>query len=164
MSSLLLPLGWCCSIEKHMKNFWWGFDLTRPHHLTLKSWQSICLPKALGGLGIRSLSRMNVALLGRQGWKLVSGDSSLWVSLCKAKYLRRHSFWDSLTPRDASWAWRGILKLIPYFWVGACKQICNGETTHVWLDPWVTHVWLDPWVRGMPQFLPRPRTSIHPEW
>lgn len=40
----------------------------------------MCLPKVLGGLGIRSLSRMNIALLARQGWNLLT-DAPSFVGL-----------------------------------------------------------------------------------
>lgn len=70
MSSLLLLAGWCSSINQHLKKFWWGFNSSQAFHLTLKAWHSICLPKAMGGLGIRSLSYVNIALLARQGWAM----------------------------------------------------------------------------------------------
>lgn len=105
----------------HQPTFEKFLDPTRPHHLILKSRQSICLPKAMGGLGIRLLSRLNMALLARQGWNLLSSAQSLWVLLCKAKYLLHHSLWTAPTPRVATWAWRGILRLIPQLRVGACK-------------------------------------------
>lgn len=115
----------------------------------------MCLPKALGGLGIRSLERLNIALLGRLGWMLIIKSPSLWVSICNAKYLRHGQFWDASRPRHATWVWHGVLRLLPHLRAGACRQICNGATTRIWQDPWVL---------GLPDFSPRPRAAINSEW
>lgn len=115
----------------------------------------MCLPKAMGGLGIRSLHRMNVALLACQGWNLLTDSSSLWVSLCKAKYLCHTTYWESASPRVASWAWRGILQLRPFLCFHVCRQIRDGESTVIWRHPWII---------GMPNFKPSPRALILPEW
>lgn len=79
----------------------------------------------------------------------------LWVSLCKAKYLRHSTFLDSQAPRVATWAWKGLFRLFPPLRLGACKQIHNGEATLIWKDPWVV---------GLPNYLPLARTVIHDEW
>jgi hypothetical protein len=48
--------------------------------LSIKSWNSICSPKALGGLGIRKMKDVNIALISKLGWKLLTGSDSLWAS------------------------------------------------------------------------------------
>lgn len=99
---------------------------------------------------------MNIALLARQGWAVLSDEPSISVQLWKAKYLRHSNFWVSQQPRVAYWAWRGILKPIPHFQKGACKQMrINGATATMWKDPWVL---------GMPHFKPKPRSVILEEW
>jgi hypothetical protein len=42
------------------------------HNLFLKSWSSICIPRDLGGLGIRNMYDVNLALITKLGWKLLS--------------------------------------------------------------------------------------------
>lgn len=49
-------------------------------------WNNICKPKSCGGLGLRSISAMNSAMLGKIGWSLVSEPDKLWVKTLKAKY------------------------------------------------------------------------------
>lgn len=35
-----------------MRDFFWGFFNDQSHHLYLKAWSSMCIPKFEGGLGI----------------------------------------------------------------------------------------------------------------
>ncbi|GLT66709.1 hypothetical protein SLA2020_390620 [Shorea laevis] len=44
--NFLLPKSFCSKLDRLFKNFWWGFPPNKAHNLCLKSWQSICLPKA----------------------------------------------------------------------------------------------------------------------
>jgi hypothetical protein len=52
MSTFLLPDTLCSTLDRHFKNLWWGFPNGKSRNLSLKSWQSICLPWDKGGLGI----------------------------------------------------------------------------------------------------------------
>jgi hypothetical protein len=50
-----------------LKNFWWGFPSEKLRNLSLKSWNSLCSPKALGGLGLREMEEVNLALISKLG-------------------------------------------------------------------------------------------------
>ena len=53
-----IPKHICLAIEKIQRNFIWGHDdSTRKSHLV--SWNMICQPKGVGGLGFPKLSQMN---------------------------------------------------------------------------------------------------------
>jgi len=49
------------------------------------SWDKICQPKKMGGLGLRKMAAVNSAFLSKLTWKLFQGHS-LWVDQMKAKY------------------------------------------------------------------------------
>jgi len=49
-------------------------------------WANICLPKNDGGLGIKDISKFNVALMGRWMWAFPSGQQQLWVRVLNSKY------------------------------------------------------------------------------
>jgi hypothetical protein len=55
MSTFLLPKSFCESINAGLRKFWWGFPQDKRHSLSLLAWDNICQPKALEGLGIRSM-------------------------------------------------------------------------------------------------------------
>jgi hypothetical protein len=67
MSTFLLPHKICSQLDKVFKNFWWGFPPTKTRNLSLKSWNSICTPKAFGGLGIRKMRDVNLAFISKLG-------------------------------------------------------------------------------------------------
>jgi hypothetical protein len=62
MSTFLLPKSICSQLDKVFKNFWWGFSSSKTKNLSLKSLELICTRKALGGLGMRSMKDVNLAL------------------------------------------------------------------------------------------------------
>ena len=108
MSTFLLPKSICSQLDRVFKNFWWGFPTLNTLNLSLKSWNSICTPKALGGLGIRRMKDVNLALISKLGWKLLTGSDSLWASQLTGKYLQTDSFLSPSSHSVTSWLWKGI--------------------------------------------------------
>jgi hypothetical protein len=92
MSSFLLPSTICNKLDQTFKNFRWGFPPSKTRNLTLKSWDSLYLPKAFGGLGFRKMKEVNLALISKLGWKLHNKSDSMWVSQMRGKYLSTGSF------------------------------------------------------------------------
>jgi hypothetical protein len=92
MSSFLLPISCCKELDRLFKNFWWVFPSKKSRNLSLKAWDSICIPKVLGGLGIRKMRDVNLALISKLGWKLLNNSDSLWVTQLQDKYLHSNSF------------------------------------------------------------------------
>jgi len=78
MSSFLFPDGFCKQLDRAFKNFWWGFPKDKARNLSLKSWASLCLPKDQGGLGFRLMKDVNLSLISKLGWKMLSNHNSLW--------------------------------------------------------------------------------------
>lgn len=113
MSTFLLPKGFCSSIDKALKDFWWGFKEDKRHNYTPKSWSSICRPKSKGGLGIRKLHEYNKALLSKLSWDICLNSEKLWVRAIAAKYLRRYTFMQAEAQNDSSWFWKGLLQTNP---------------------------------------------------
>jgi hypothetical protein len=80
MSLFLLPKGFCKEINSLLRKFWWGFPQDKKHNLSFLAWDNICKPKTLGGLGIRNMETMNLSLLAKLGWKIITEPSLLWVA------------------------------------------------------------------------------------
>lgn len=109
MSTFRVPNGVCQEMDAMIRRLWWNGNRKARRFLALKSWDDICLPKAMEGLGFRSFKLLNTALLAKLGWKLACGDEGLWVSLMKAKYLKFSSFFGCHVKLGDSEVWRGIL-------------------------------------------------------
>lgn len=43
-----------------------------------------------GGLGIKSVKKQNLALLGKLEWKVTVQDDRLWANILRHKYLNNH--------------------------------------------------------------------------
>ena len=85
MSLFRIPKGVKRRLEKIQRDFWWGGDnLDKKVHLI--NWGTICSSMEKGGLGIRSLTKLNKSLLGKWNWRLAVEDNPPWKRLIKVKY------------------------------------------------------------------------------
>ena len=67
------------------RNFLWGGDHDHKKIPWVK-WEVVCLPKTKGGLGIKDISKFNIALLGKWIWALASDQQQLWARIIISKY------------------------------------------------------------------------------
>jgi hypothetical protein len=49
-------------------------------------WVAVCRSKEHGGLGIRNLRLVNISLLAKWRWRLLTSPDSIWASLLRVKY------------------------------------------------------------------------------
>jgi hypothetical protein len=75
------------------------------------SWECLGRSKGKGGLGYRTWSVFKLALLAKQGWKLLQNPHSLVARVLKEKYYPGVSFFEYELVNKLSYAWRSI-------WVG----------------------------------------------
>lgn len=120
VSTFLLPRGWCEDINRMLKNFWWGFSAQKSHNFTPKAWSSICLPKEVGGIGIRKMYEVNLALVAKLGCQVLNNPEKLWVSIAKAKYRIESPLISPSSHGKFSVVWKGILKVVPLLKTGCC--------------------------------------------
>lgn len=117
--------------------FWWtGVQDKSSKPLYLKAWSEICRPKAEGGLGIRDLGDVNMALLSSTGWRILTEEESTTSKVLKAKCFPHSSFWKASSHVPKSAFWTSILKVRPSL-IQSCEyQIYKGNT-YIWNTPWV---------------------------
>lgn len=68
------------------------------------NWSLLCDLK-VGGLGFRSLSKVNIALLAKQGWHLLTNPNSLMARVVKDKYFPNNSFMEVGLGNQHSFVW-----------------------------------------------------------
>ncbi|CAL2228879.1 unnamed protein product [Prunus armeniaca] len=90
-----------------------------------------------GGLGFRDLLDFNIALLGKQCWRLIHNPNSLWAKTLKARYFPKVEFWNAKVGHRSSWLWASLIAGRDEVLKHARAQILSGETTHIWTDRWL---------------------------
>ena len=85
MSCFQLPIGVCEKMKRPISNFWWGVEDGR-RKVHWRSWKWLSSPKYLGGMGFRDLAIFNLALLGKQCWRLLTNANSLCAKVLKGMY------------------------------------------------------------------------------
>ncbi|XP_019163494.1 PREDICTED: uncharacterized protein LOC109159838 [Ipomoea nil] len=136
MSIFLLPLTLCYSLERLMNRYWWGRN-DREDGIHWYAWDRMCKPKKYDGMGFKRLHQFNLALLGKQGWRLLTCPDSLVARVFKARYYPTTSFFDAVIGGNPSYVWRSIMASQELVKSGCKRRIGNGKSTHVWSHPWL---------------------------
>ncbi|KAM0844529.1 hypothetical protein ACQ4PT_056984 [Festuca glaucescens] len=101
-------------------------------------------PKEEGGLGFRDIYEFNLAMLARQGWRLLQAPNSLCAKVLKALYFADGDVLSAGPVPRMSYVWRSILKGIQVLKLGIIWRVGDGNNIRIWEDPWI----LDSSTRG----------------
>ena len=136
MGCFLLPKSLCKDIKALIRKFWWGYkgEVRKIHWV---AWKNLCLPKNNGGLGFKDIVNFNLALLGKQVWRLLHNTDSLLYKIFKSKYFPSCSILDDEVKIKGSYAWQGILNARQVVRLGARWWIGNGESVIIRKDKWL---------------------------
>ncbi|MCI03186.1 ribonuclease H protein, partial [Trifolium medium] len=109
-------------------------------------WDVVCLPKRKGGLGVRDLRVVNISLLAKWRWRLLSNNNPVWKEVIKCKYgdsaVGELVLGDGCKPWFASLWWKDICSIgcnlnNDWFAKNVVKLLGNGTSTRFWEDNWV---------------------------
>ena len=76
------------------------------------SWSRMCKSKLEGGMRFRDLYDFNLAMLAKQGWRMLENPASLMVRMYKVRYFPNGDILNASIGSNPSYAWRSIHKSI----------------------------------------------------
>ena len=107
MSCFQIPKSLCDEMEAMMRKFWWG-QRGQESKIAWVSWKEMCKSKSSGGMGFRNLQAFNLAMLAKQGWRLISNPNSLVAQIFKARYYPHGDIFHAKLRSSPSYTWRSI--------------------------------------------------------
>ncbi|KAL4302393.1 hypothetical protein GQ457_10G012400 [Hibiscus cannabinus] len=93
--------------------------------------------KDTGGMGFRDMSKFNIAMLAKQGWRIIENLDSLVARLFKAKYYRSSNFLEDPLEFNPSLVWRSIWCAKGLLQSGLKWRIGSGFNVSIWSDYWL---------------------------
>ncbi|XP_074290521.1 uncharacterized protein LOC141617235 [Silene latifolia] len=88
-------------------------------------------------MGFRDFRLFNLALLGKQAWRLITNPTSLWTRIMKARYFPEGEFMNATLGYNPSYTWRNILEARPVLEKGLRGRIGDGMDTYIWKHAWI---------------------------
>ena len=100
----------------------------------------MCTEKRKGGIGIKSFSKMNKALLSKWNWRFANDRNSLWRKVIGSKFGESPDGWHTPDLRGGygTSLWKEIRKEWPSFFQNAVVSLGDGRRINFW-----KHVWCD---------------------
>lgn len=105
MSVFLLPLEITRNIEKSLKKFWWSSGHCNKSKLNWMGCDRLTKHKKAGGMGFRNFRYFNIAILGKQLWRIATNPHSLVSRLYKAKYFSNADIFQATLGHNPSFIW-----------------------------------------------------------
>ncbi|XP_074288919.1 uncharacterized protein LOC141614064 [Silene latifolia] len=107
-ASVILPKGIVKKINKIRKDILWGIEDGKRRHV-FKSWQTLCLAKAEGGMDIKEVIAWNHALMIKWVWKFLHRPDVIWARWVHAYLLKGVDLWNIPHSVSQSWYWNNVL-------------------------------------------------------
>ncbi|XP_016700008.1 uncharacterized protein [Gossypium hirsutum] len=100
------------------------------------SWNRLCYPKGMGGLGLREVGLFNIDLFGRQVWRLINCRDTLCYKVLSAKYFLGGDVFHPKNVEKPSFTWFSIAKAANALYEGFGWTVGNGRSIKIWHDNW----------------------------
>ena len=107
-----LPIKLCEELQSMCARFWWG-QVRNERKIHWLSWDKLTRPKLEGGMGFKDLHHFNLAMLAKQGWRLMQDQESLLFQCLKARNFPRCHFLEATNLPNSSYTWKSIMAAKP---------------------------------------------------
>ncbi|GAU38148.1 hypothetical protein TSUD_395930 [Trifolium subterraneum] len=143
LSYMKMPLKVWRELVKLQRVFLWA-GLSKQTKTCWVKWDVICKPKKEGGLGVRDLRLVNISLLAKWRWKLLTTECEVWKEVVGARYGRdvigKVNLGDIDVTRTGSCWWRDLCLLdsdVRWFSSAVGKRVGRGDSTMFWNEIWI---------------------------
>jgi hypothetical protein len=146
LSFLKIPNKVWKKVVRIQREFLWG-GVKGGKKISWVKWSVVCRDRKKGGLGVRDIRIVNLSLLTKWRWRLLSPGRPLWKEVLVAKYgeyILHHVNWSNFrTPSSASSWWKNLIaidKAVPnsnWFVDAVGRNLGNGSSTFFWTHKWI---------------------------
>ena len=88
-------------------------------------------------MGFRDLRDFNLAMLAKQGWRMLQDHDSLLSKCFKARYFPRSTFLEAKVSPGCFYVWRSLVAALPILKAGYYGRVGNGSSISVMGDKWI---------------------------
>ncbi|KAA3477472.1 reverse transcriptase [Gossypium australe] len=103
----------------------------------LMEYETVERCKRSRGMGFRDLNYFNIALLAKQGWRLLRNLNSLLARTLEAKYCKNSDFIKSELGNLPSFTWKSLWAAKGLILQGMGWRIGDGKIVSIWNDKWL---------------------------
>ena len=119
MSVFQIPIKLCDELDALYAKFWWG-QVGNERKIHWRSWDKLSISKKDGGMGFHDLRAFNLAMLAKQGWRMIQESDSLLYRCFKARYFPQTSFLETVDSPNSSYVWKSMRAALPVLKSGHC--------------------------------------------
>lgn len=83
------------------------------------------------------MAKVNISLLAKQGWRILTNPSSLVSQVLKAKYFPETNFLNSRLGNNCSYTWKSIWATRGILSEGLCWKVRKGTEILIKNDSWI---------------------------
>jgi len=118
-------------LEKWMRNFIWSGDVNKRKLVTV-AWHKVCVPTNEGGLGIRSLAKINEGANLKLCWEMLHSGLP-WAQFVKNRVMKNQK---PINYHISSSVWSGIKHKYSEIILNSSWLLGNGNDINFWTDSW----------------------------
>ena len=137
LSLFRMPQKVCVRLERIQRQFLWGGSAPEKK-IPLVSWATVCSEKCKGGMGVKSFSKLNKALLSKWSWRFANDTNALWRKTICCKFGESSGGWYTRDTRGSygTSLWKEISKEWLFFSQNAVFVLGDGRRINFWRDVW----------------------------
>ena len=132
-----MPQKVCARLERIQRQFLWGGSVPEKK-ISLVIWATVCSEKKKGGIGLKSLSKLNKALLCKWSWRFANDQNALCRKAICCKFGESIGGWHTRDLRGGygTSLWKEIRKEWFVFLQNAAFVLGDGRRINFWSDVW----------------------------